>query len=363
MFSSDADHPTKNIKISQDDKFFGRQSSRKTSVSYASYDECDGLTGAVPFNWESQPGTPKNTLASVASDTSRPRPLTPPPSQLGAPKYITFPDNSLRRTLTSPLSQAQLPNSPKNTTSPDVSFRRPLPPPPSFQSGAPKNTNFPDSSLHPPLAPPPFSRSGATKNTNFHNISILSLTPPPSSQTGTPKNTNFPNISVQPLTPPPSSQSGAQNNKTVSNVAHNRPLTPPPSYNFERPDTSTAKPIKLKHSRSLLLGTLLTKIFSLRKSINMMSSSKSSASLSPSPSQSSLSSRSWSSSTQFLTASAPKMDRGEGSWPSTQRSSFNGKAEDEEDNSFGSSNSSVCFSIAFGRGTRLNVVRCYGCSR
>ncbi|GKV04366.1 hypothetical protein SLEP1_g16526 [Rubroshorea leprosula] len=360
MFSSDPDHPTKNIKISQDDKFFGRQSSRRTSVSHASFDECGGLTGAVPFNWESQPGTPKNTLASVASDTPRPRPLTPPPSRSGAPKYITFPDNSLRRTLTSPLSQAQ-PNSPKNTTSPDVSFHRPLPPPPSFQSGAPKNTNFPDSSHH-PLTPPPLSRSGTINNTNFPNISILSLTPPPSSQTGTPKNTNFPNISVQPLTPPPSSQSDAQNNKTVSNVAHNRSLTPPPSYNFERPDTSTAEPIKLKRSRSLLLYTLLTKILNLRKSINTMSSSKSSASLSPSPSHSSLSSRSWSSTSRFLAASAPNMDRGKRSWPSTPRSSFNEKAEDEEDISFGSSNPSVCFSIAFGRGDRLRVVRCYGCS-
>ncbi|GLT59315.1 hypothetical protein SLA2020_321410 [Shorea laevis] len=317
MFSSDADHPTKNIKISQDDKFFGRQSSRKTSVSYASYDECDGLTGAVPFNWESQPGTPKNTLASVASDTSRPRPLTPPPSQFGAPKYITFPDNSLRRTLTSPLSQAQLPNSPKNTTSPDVSFRRPLPPPPSFQSGAPKNTNFLDGSLH------PSSRSA----------SLLSVRLVPKITRLSPM---LPTTALSLLLP----------------LAISSGRTPPPQ-----------SPSKLKHSRSLLLGTLLTKIFSLRKSINMMSSSKSSASLSPSPSQSSLSSRSWSSSTQFLAASAPKMDRGEGSWPSTQRSSFNGKAEDEEDNSFGSSNSSVCFSIAFGRGTRLNVVRCYGCSR
>lgn len=62
--------------IKQDDKFFSRLLSKETSTSNTSFRVYyGGASGAIPFLWESQPGTPKNKLC----DTTLP-PLTPPPS-------------------------------------------------------------------------------------------------------------------------------------------------------------------------------------------------------------------------------------------------------------------------------------------
>ncbi|GMI86185.1 hypothetical protein HRI_002287800 [Hibiscus trionum] len=63
-------------QIKPDDKFFSRLMSKETSTANSS---CrvyyGGASGAVPFMWESHPGTPKHP----SSETAIP-PLTPPPS-------------------------------------------------------------------------------------------------------------------------------------------------------------------------------------------------------------------------------------------------------------------------------------------
>ena len=60
------------LQIKQDDKFFCRLLSKETSMSHPSFRVA---AVAVPFVWESQPGTPKYTF----SEDTLP-PLTPPPS-------------------------------------------------------------------------------------------------------------------------------------------------------------------------------------------------------------------------------------------------------------------------------------------
>lgn len=78
MSSTSPDHlpHNKSLEIKQDDKFFSRLLSKENSVANPSFRVYyGGLPVAVPFMWESQPGTPKYTF----SDTTIP-PLTPPPS-------------------------------------------------------------------------------------------------------------------------------------------------------------------------------------------------------------------------------------------------------------------------------------------
>ncbi|KAK8971181.1 hypothetical protein KSP40_PGU010723 [Platanthera guangdongensis] len=67
----------KPLQISNDDKFFTRILSKEISASTPSFRIYYGVSaaGAVPFHWESQPGTPKH----ATSATTLP-PLTPPPS-------------------------------------------------------------------------------------------------------------------------------------------------------------------------------------------------------------------------------------------------------------------------------------------
>ncbi|XWS09480.1 hypothetical protein CRYUN_Cryun40dG0088300 [Craigia yunnanensis] len=73
MFSTSPDLPqNKTLQIKQDDKFFSKENS-VANPSFRVY--YGGHSAAVPFMWETQPGTPKYTF----SDTSLP-PLTPPPS-------------------------------------------------------------------------------------------------------------------------------------------------------------------------------------------------------------------------------------------------------------------------------------------
>ncbi|KAL2330611.1 hypothetical protein Fmac_018192 [Flemingia macrophylla] len=72
MFSSKPELPQKtSLQINQDDKFFCRLLSKESSMSDPSF----RVAVAVPFVWESQPGTPKYTFSR---DTLPP--LTPPPS-------------------------------------------------------------------------------------------------------------------------------------------------------------------------------------------------------------------------------------------------------------------------------------------
>ncbi|GAB4832033.1 hypothetical protein Ancab_006051 [Ancistrocladus abbreviatus] len=69
--------PPKSLEIKQDDKFFSRLLSKESSMVEAesSFRVYYGATGAVPFMWESQPGTPKHTFSNASIP-----PLTPPPS-------------------------------------------------------------------------------------------------------------------------------------------------------------------------------------------------------------------------------------------------------------------------------------------
>lgn len=58
------------------DKFFSRVLSKENSPGNPSFRVYYGVAaGSVPFFWESQPGTPKHTMAATALP-----PLTPPPS-------------------------------------------------------------------------------------------------------------------------------------------------------------------------------------------------------------------------------------------------------------------------------------------
>ena len=76
MLRSEQDVPQKRLQIKEDDKFFSRLLSKESSMANpSSRVYYGGVTGAVPFTWESQPGTPKYTF-SESSLT----PLTPPPS-------------------------------------------------------------------------------------------------------------------------------------------------------------------------------------------------------------------------------------------------------------------------------------------
>ncbi|XP_077215486.1 uncharacterized protein LOC143850048 [Tasmannia lanceolata] len=78
MLRSSPDHSPNPLQIKQDDKFYRRILSKESSMTNYSFRVYYGVaSGAVPFRWESQPGTPKTPVSS----TTLP-PLTPPPSYL-----------------------------------------------------------------------------------------------------------------------------------------------------------------------------------------------------------------------------------------------------------------------------------------
>ncbi|GMJ14851.1 hypothetical protein HRI_005154300 [Hibiscus trionum] len=81
----------KSIGIKQHDDFFPRRSSRVVSIINLSSEDCDdGATAAVPFNWESEPGTPKVKCRKIP----RLPPLTPPPSYFYSTPKTTVKDHS-----------------------------------------------------------------------------------------------------------------------------------------------------------------------------------------------------------------------------------------------------------------------------
>lgn len=66
------------LHIKQDDKFFSKLLSKEASTANPSFRVYYGdVSGAVPFTWETQPGTPKHALLS---DSSSLPPLTLPPA-------------------------------------------------------------------------------------------------------------------------------------------------------------------------------------------------------------------------------------------------------------------------------------------
>ncbi|XVE52241.1 hypothetical protein DITRI_Ditri02bG0107200 [Diplodiscus trichospermus] len=89
--------PQKGLLIKQDDKFFSRLMSKETSMANSS---CrvyyGGASGAVPFMWESQPGTPKHP----SCDATLP-PLTPPPSYHSSFKSKSMQKKSMKPTFLS----------------------------------------------------------------------------------------------------------------------------------------------------------------------------------------------------------------------------------------------------------------------
>ncbi|XWS08343.1 hypothetical protein CRYUN_Cryun41cG0071500 [Craigia yunnanensis] len=109
--------PQKGLQIKQDDKFFSRLMSKETSMANSS---CrvyyGGPSGAVPFMWELQPGTPKHP----SCDTTLP-PLTPPPSYHSSFKSKSMQKKSMKQTLLSSIFPRLISTPRKNHASPSSS--------------------------------------------------------------------------------------------------------------------------------------------------------------------------------------------------------------------------------------------------
>lgn len=89
------------LHTKHDDKFISRLVSKENSVANPSFRVYYGdLSGAVPFTWETRPGTPKH--AAFSDSTSLP-PLTPPPSY-----YISHSSSTDKSTNKQPRSKAVL---------------------------------------------------------------------------------------------------------------------------------------------------------------------------------------------------------------------------------------------------------------
>ncbi|URE33258.1 hypothetical protein MUK42_06808 [Musa troglodytarum] len=89
MLSSSSDLPKSSLQIEEDDKFYGRLLSKESSAANPSSRAYYGVaTVAVPFVWESQPGTPKHSSSAAAMP-----PLTPPPSYSYSPRSTSSTKN------------------------------------------------------------------------------------------------------------------------------------------------------------------------------------------------------------------------------------------------------------------------------
>ncbi|XP_039136546.1 uncharacterized protein LOC120273874 [Dioscorea cayenensis subsp. rotundata] len=76
MMPSSQEAQQESLQSWQDNKFFTKLLSKESSLANPSFRVYYGVaSGAVPFMWESQPGTPKNTMHTPTLP-----PLTPPPS-------------------------------------------------------------------------------------------------------------------------------------------------------------------------------------------------------------------------------------------------------------------------------------------
>lgn len=83
----DFSHQNPLYQIKQDDKLFTKLVSKETSIANPSF---RGVSVAVPFKWETQPGTPKHKL--FPDHSSLPPTLTPPPSY-----YFQSPTSSSKK--------------------------------------------------------------------------------------------------------------------------------------------------------------------------------------------------------------------------------------------------------------------------
>lgn len=77
----DFSHQNPLYEIKQDDKLFTKLVSKETSIANPSFRS--GVSVAVPFVWETQPGTPRHKL--FPDPDSLPPTLTPPPSYYFTP--------------------------------------------------------------------------------------------------------------------------------------------------------------------------------------------------------------------------------------------------------------------------------------
>ncbi|KAK3015210.1 hypothetical protein RJ639_005419 [Escallonia herrerae] len=89
MFNGRRELPQRSRHVKQDEKkflprFLSKEISSKAEPSFRVLYYGDS-SGAVPFTWESQPGTPKHALSC---ETSLIPPLTPPPSYQSCPMVI-----------------------------------------------------------------------------------------------------------------------------------------------------------------------------------------------------------------------------------------------------------------------------------
>ncbi|XVE58935.1 hypothetical protein DITRI_Ditri05aG0003000 [Diplodiscus trichospermus] len=119
----------KSVRIHHHDDFFTRCSIREDSIINLSFEDYHGGTSVtVPFNWESEPGTPKVKSREIPSLP----PLTPPPSYFystpkrivknqSKPKFLVniFPKRLRRKTPVqlSPASSSSSSSSSSSTTS------------------------------------------------------------------------------------------------------------------------------------------------------------------------------------------------------------------------------------------------------
>ncbi|KAG1371495.1 cell wall protein RBR3 [Cocos nucifera] len=128
MLSKSSDLPQKSLQIRQDDKFYSRLLSKESSLANSSFRVYYGVaSGSVPFLWESQPGTPKNTIPT----TTLP-PLTPPPSYYSSPRSTSSKKPSKSRLIhtilprLTTLRKGHPPPSPPSSSSSSSSLFSPL---------------------------------------------------------------------------------------------------------------------------------------------------------------------------------------------------------------------------------------------
>ncbi|KAK4796034.1 hypothetical protein SAY86_028360 [Trapa natans] len=79
-----------------DDKFFSKLLSRDSAADPSFPCHYDGLSGSVPFFWESRPGTPKHPLDELTVP-----PLTPPPSYHHKPGFSDCSSSPSKKLLSS----------------------------------------------------------------------------------------------------------------------------------------------------------------------------------------------------------------------------------------------------------------------
>lgn len=149
MCSGSPELHQKSLQIKQGDKFFSRLLSKESSMANPSLRVYyGGEPGAIPFLWESRPGTPKHTFC----DSTLP-PLTPPPSY-----YSNSNKNPVKKHSRSHLLHALF----LKTSLKKINLS---PLPSSFSSS--RSSSIPDSSMFAPISTP--TRYHGRSRSSFFN--------------------------------------------------------------------------------------------------------------------------------------------------------------------------------------------------